>query len=155
MISYSYTSEGSYKINEDAISSTENVFIVCDGVDGNPNGHIASHEVVDFIISRLSNDKVDVNSIANAIKGAQNHLDALVKKHTHLYKMATTMVLVAINESNSVFISHLGDSRVYLIKPQKKLYWRTINHTIVQELLDKGEVTIKESKIHQVQIIKK
>lgn len=57
--------------------------------------------------------------------------------------MGTTVVL-AVAEGNTVTIAHAGDSRAYLIHGEE-LSQLTHDHTVVQMLMERGEITEEEA----------
>lgn len=60
--------------------------------------------------------------------------------------MGTTVVL-AVAEGNTVTIAHAGDSRAYLIHGEE-LSQLTHDHTVVQMLMERGEITEEEALSH-------
>ena len=48
----------------------------------------------------------------------------------------------------SVYVAHAGDSRAYLISPDGDIRQLTVDHSMVQELVDKGDLTEQEAKVH-------
>ena len=60
--------------------------------------------------------------------------------------MGTTVVLCVI-ENGTLHIIHAGDSRAYLIN-KSKIKQLSKDHSIVQEMVDSGEITPKEAKNH-------
>jgi len=44
-------------------------------------------------------------------------------------------------------MAHVGDSRAYLIR-NRKVTALTTDHSLVQQLLDKGEITLEETRDH-------
>jgi protein phosphatase len=60
--------------------------------------------------------------------------------------MGTTMT-VAYNLGADLFVAHVGDSRAYLFRGDR-LRQLTHDHTVVQVLLDAGEMTREEAASH-------
>ncbi|MDF2686332.1 MAG: protein serine/threonine phosphatase [Clostridia bacterium] len=60
--------------------------------------------------------------------------------------MGTTIVLVFVLD-DTVYVAHVGDSRAYLFN-KKGLRRLTTDHSIVQEMIDRGEITEEESYTH-------
>jgi protein phosphatase len=63
-----------------------------------------------------------------------------------LAHMGTTLIL-AVFLRGSVYIACVGDSRAYLASPDRELQL-TRDHTVVQMLVDIGEVTPEDAKVH-------
>lgn len=64
--------------------------------------------------------------------------------------MGTTIVLVAIFY-DKIHIAHIGDSRAYLIR-QGNIKQLTVDHSVVQEMINEGEITHEEAKRHPQKI---
>ncbi|WRK51866.1 hypothetical protein SD457_15110 [Coprobacillaceae bacterium CR2/5/TPMF4] len=60
--------------------------------------------------------------------------------------MGTTIV-VAIFMDNKLYVSHVGDSRAYILK-DGQLTQITKDHTLVNELVDRGAITPESAKHH-------
>ena len=61
--------------------------------------------------------------------------------------MATTLAFAAIT-SDGVFIAHIGDSRVYQIRPSEGIIFQTEDHSLVNELLKNKLITLEEVENH-------
>src|SRR5262249_30691732 len=61
--------------------------------------------------------------------------------------MGTTVVACLIVDPRHVVIAHVGDSRCYLLRHQR-LQAITRDHTIVEELVDRGLLTADEAERH-------
>jgi len=60
-----------------------------------------------------------------------------------------TTMTVAYSLGKELFVAHLGDSRVYLLR-QGRLAQLTRDHTIVQELIDQRAISRKEAATHHL-----
>ena len=60
--------------------------------------------------------------------------------------MGTTCELVFIR-NNIIHIVHVGDSRTYIIRDNKAIQL-TEDHSLVQEMVNRGEITKEEAMIH-------
>lgn len=131
-------------------SDTDNrFFIVCDGVGGADRGEVASQLVcqsLEFNLANLYSDKgtVDVNDIVTAV---DNAYETLYNNRAICASMATTMTLMAITD-DGILLAHLGDSRIYQVRRGQGIIFRTKDHSYVQELVDKGEITETDAKYH-------
>lgn len=127
--------------------------VVCDGMGGANGGNIASANAVKIIseyISSSYHEGMGSNSIktllSSSIYGANVRLYDMSRTIESLAGMGTTVVAIII--SNGVaHISHAGDSRAYIIK-DNKLTQITKDHSIVQSMIDKGQITLEEAKSH-------
>lgn len=130
-------------------SSMSPLYILCDGMGGHAAGEVASQTVCtamsDYVLSHLDKDGAfDEGLFAEALKYAYAALD---KEDTHdEMKMGTTMVLVAFHR-DGCFVAHIGDSRVYHIRPSdNRILYVSRDHSLVNELIELGEITPEEAK---------
>ena len=155
---YSKTDKGKVRsTNQDAffagrISETEVIAIICDGMGGAKAGNIASETAVKVILDYVTNSYrigMDENQIEkmlkNAIESANIDVYDMAQKSPDYYGMGTTAV-VAFCKGDKVIIAHAGDSRAYLIGDT--ITQITRDHSIVQSLLEQGEITEEDAKLH-------
>lgn len=60
--------------------------------------------------------------------------------------MGSTCVLLIVR-NGKVYIGHVGDSRIYLIR-SRRIVQLTKDHSYVQMLVDKGEITKEQAEHH-------
>lgn len=153
------THVGARGINEDAfISLVEKnwaLFAVADGLGGHEAGELASrficegltvtiHSQIDFF---QSDPKIAMQAlIANAAKFMRAKLTK--EKHPNA---RTTCAVVWMN-ADQLVCAHVGDSRIYLFH-ENKFYWRSHDHSLVQELVDTGVIAEHEMATHPQQNI--
>ena len=100
--------------NEDSGFIGKHYLLVADGMGGHAAGELASATAVSVIsnfdknISQKPNDSEIINEISSKIKNSIN-------KDLSRQGMGTTSSLVKLNEE-SIDLTHVGDSRVYLIR---------------------------------------
>ncbi len=133
--------------NEDSLYVKGNLLIVADGMGGYNGGEIASKMAVDILGKTLS----DVNGeyrqkINRAIE--QSNKEIFEKAKDSLLGMGTT-VDVCILDKDVLHIGHVGDSRVYILR-NGKLEKITVDHSYVEMLLSKGEITDEEAKDYPI-----
>lgn len=139
-----------------AIKSLEDgavLAVVCDGMGGQAGGNIASRNAVNIITQHVSSNyrpSYDGNSIRNTMLSAVAAANALVfdmaKKKEELAGMGTTVVACLV-KNGCAHILHAGDSRAYHISGGN-ISLVTRDHSVVQMMLDKGEITPEEAREH-------
>lgn len=129
--------------------------VVCDGMGGALGGNVASKMAVDLISQRIENcynSKMKPSSIGNLLESAINLANIEIfdaaKENIKYHGMGTTVVAVIANEEN-IFVSHDGDSRAY-IKTADDLKQITVDHSVVQEMVNRGEITSEEAEHHPI-----
>ncbi len=143
--------------NQDAFIAgqlSENITfaIVCDGMGGANAGNIASEIAVKTVSEYLYNsfrENLTIDEIArllsSAIKSANLQIYERATKNETLKGMGTTIV-VAVALGNEAVISHLGDSRIYLVNDS--ISQLTKDHSIVQTLIESGKISEADAKVH-------
>lgn len=126
--------------------------LVCDGMGGQNSGEMASKltsEVVENLIKNEYNEKFDEEDIKNllfkCLKDANAEVFNKSEKEPSCRGMGTTAVL-AIVKDETIFIAHVGDSRAYLISNEVEQL--TTDHSMVQEMVNNGEINEKEALVH-------
>lgn len=127
--------------------------IVCDGMGGAAEGAFASSEAIKIIREKIcsgyKNGMSDISLKAlliSALENANKHIYTLSLTDEKYSGMGTTAV-AAIMTDDFVYIAHVGDSRAYIIE-DGKAYQLTRDHTVVQNMLDNGEITPDEVADH-------
>lgn len=127
--------------------------VVCDGMGGANAGNIASKIAAETITAYIKKSyRQSLSSIAleNILRGALVSANAEVyeasKKNKEQAGMGTTAVLAFIDNQMG-YVLHVGDSRAYLMEDDK-LIQLTVDHSMVQTLVDSGEITADQAKVH-------
>jgi serine/threonine protein phosphatase PrpC len=130
-----------------------NAFVLCDGMGGKNGGDIASKIAVDSIISFISkNQKINFKDLINSsFQYANSNILKEAGKNSLHEGMGTTAVLV-ISSQNQFHFGHVGDSRIYYIE-ESKIEQITKDHSLIQHLLDSGEITIEMAANHPMRNI--
>ncbi|MBC8585715.1 Stp1/IreP family PP2C-type Ser/Thr phosphatase [Youxingia wuxianensis] len=157
---YGGTDKGKIRaINQDAytfkiIDDTTAYAVLCDGMGGESGGHIASSKAVEIISQALERGmgpqlaESSVKSlITTAIAAANAVVYDMACNDERLRGMGTT-VIVCVVLGDMLFMAHAGDSRAYHILENGTIKALTRDHTVVQILLDNGEITKEEAKSH-------
>jgi len=136
------------EVNEDSLVTRSPVFAVADGMGGHSAGDVASKAVV----TRLADLGDDTPATAEAINVALALAVDDMKAGEGVTDLGTgttvTGVAVAIVSDAPQFIAYnIGDSRVYQLT-SGVLEQVTIDHSVVQELVDAGRITREEADVH-------
>ena len=126
--------------------------VVCDGMGGANGGDVASRTATELICeyvknsynSAQSNDRL-LELLKNAVLSANLEIYELACKNEDLSGMGTTVV-AAIIKPQTALICNVGDSRAYLI--EEDIAQITRDHSVVQSLIEKGELTAEEARVH-------
>lgn len=147
-------------VNEDCfkiidLSDNSICAVVCDGMGGAAGGNIASALARDTIIARISdsyNEKMSDRSVKAMLESAVAAANITVFDKavgdSSLGGMGTTAV-VAIIRGDTLYIAHVGDSRAYIINSGLDgIQQITTDHSIVQMMVESGQITEEEARIH-------
>lgn len=129
---------------QDQVTLENRLFIVCDGMGGHEHGEVASQTVSQALGTWFQSRLIEPLSKAqleDALYYAYAQLDE--KDDGNLKKMGTTLTLLFI-DSDGVTAAHIGDSRIYHIRPGKGLLYQSRDHSLVYELYQSGEITYEE-----------
>lgn len=127
--------------------------VVCDGMGGAAEGALASSTAVKKIRERIAGSYCDgmsdlsvksllISTLENANKDIYN-LSLTDEK----YEGMGTTVVAAILTDKFVYIAHAGDSRAYMIT-SGNLVQLTRDHSVVQSMIENGEITVEEAVNH-------
>ncbi|WP_104163256.1 PP2C family serine/threonine-protein phosphatase [Cryobacterium sp. N22] len=136
------------EVNEDSLVTRSPIFAVADGMGGHSAGDVASKAVV----TRLAELGGDSETTAEAINRALALAVEDMKAGEGVTDLGTgttvTGVAVAIVSDAPQFIAYnIGDSRVYQLS-SGVLEQVTVDHSVVQELVDAGRITREEADVH-------
>lgn len=139
------------ELNEDRYAVVESpsgvAWIVCDGMGGATGGELAAQLAIDAIRRDLEN--LPARPCEVALKAAileANRVIVLRRQNQLFAGMGTTIVGVLF-QGPEVVIGHVGDSRTYLVR-DGAIQQLTIDHTYVQELVERGEIKIEDALTH-------
>lgn len=130
------------------------LFVLCDGMGGHDAGEIASATVCEAMassIGRLCPDPDATFSDDMLQQAINDAFDALDSRDTHAAKkMGTTMTMLRLHPAGAT-IAHIGDSRVYHIRPgvdgdSTRILFETSDHSLVNDLLRIGELTPEQAR---------
>ncbi len=132
--------------NEDSILTdpTGVLWAVADGMGGYGNGDVASEIVIDCLAQIP--DGVDPGPALVARLQQANDLVVQRQRSPGMGRMGATVVAVLISGAVA-HVAWVGDSRAYLLRGGR-LRPLTRDHSVVQEMIDRGELSPAEAESH-------
>jgi len=137
----------SYRLGEN--DATRSVFaIVSDGIGGHRAGEVAAEMAVENIshLVAQSDGSRPVEILDNAIQVTSDEIAARGKDNTQRLGMGTTCACAWVI-GDRLFTASVGDSRIYLLR-DTHLLQLTVDHTWVQEAVEKGILDPKDARNH-------
>ena len=130
------------------------LYVVADGVGSTSHGDLAAAMVVEMLPGYVARylagvdlrDAQVTERLGRAMVEMCNDLYARSRTEPLLASADTTVVAAVIGDSRAV-IAHLGDSRAYLYR-DGQLDRLTSDHTVVQAVIDAGELTAEQAAHH-------
>lgn len=125
-------------------------FVIADGMGGHQCGEIASKQAVDSVCNHLlkanwENDDIS-GMLKDIISNVNDELYHLSLQDESTQGMGTTLI-VTIFKNRKLYIGHVGDSRVYLIR-DNSIEKVTCDHSFIEELVKNGSITKDEAINH-------
>ena len=127
--------------------------VICDGMGGAVGGHIASQTAVRLITEAVCaayKEHRGSRSVKHLLVAALDNANArvfdLAEADGNLTGMGTTVVAAIITEG-AACIAHAGDSRAYHYA-DGGLMQLTKDHSVVQAMVDAGQLTEEEARVH-------
>ncbi len=131
--------------NEDSYLARAPLFAVCDGMGGHAAGEVASSIAVQTLAEEAPATADDI-LLGAAVESANAAVIRGATEGVGKPGMGSTCTC-AIIDGNRMAIAHVGDSRLYLLHAGT-LVRLTHDHSYVEELVDAGEITADEARVH-------
>ncbi len=132
---------------EDSIIQWKNsLFVLCDGMGGHEKGEVASNTVCQSLATWFEQN-VNPNALftdeqlSEALEYAYQQLDKYADGN--IRQMGTTLTLLYIHKQG-VTAAHIGDSRIYHIRPGVGVLYQSRDHSLVFDLFQSGEISYEE-----------
>jgi PPM family protein phosphatase len=133
-------------VNEDSLLARSPIFAVADGMGGHTAGDFASTAVVTRLAEKVRADFVTETSLTNALRDAVGDMTRGVgQTDLGTGTTVTGIALTLVEGAPYWLVFNIGDSRVYSYR-DGTLEQLTVDHSIVQELLDAGAITPEEAE---------
>lgn len=139
--------EDSYLISE--VFENRQLILVADGVGGYEYGEFASSQTIEvyknFFVQSDTFDSPETFLSRTALVAASMLMNKAIEDPK--FKECATTLTGFMVIGDIYYTINVGDSRVYLYS-NKKLKQKTKDHSLVQHLIDKGEITKEEAFTH-------
>lgn len=133
------------------------LLLVADGMGGQNAGEVASAIAVQTVEALFSPEALSAasldndNEVRHYLLKAIEKADACIKAHAHDHTetsgMGSTLVMAWIL-NGVAHVAWIGDSRAYAVMPSKGIARLIKDHSFVQGLVDKGQITEEEAMTH-------
>lgn len=143
--------------NEDSAFTGSHLIAVADGMGGHAGGEVASAiaiQIMGQLAPILRSDEIDSDSfddlLLSSLESINEEINRVARDDQELTGMGTTLSALALLSSqgiNKAALLHIGDSRCYRLRANTLLQL-SHDHTVLQELLDQGSVTLEEAAEH-------
>jgi protein phosphatase len=137
--------------NEDSYLSSKPVAAVADGMGGHSAGEVASAIAIEELAALRDrgpweNETAATDDLKQAILRANRRIREMAASDRKLNGMGTTLVAL-LEDGDMVHVANVGDSRGYLLR-QGELSQVTVDHSLVQELVDDGRLSPEDAERH-------
>lgn len=132
-------------LNEDSFIAQTPLFLVADGMGGHAAGDVASTAVVESFRPLAGRTALTLDDVRFALARARTTVDGLGVDGVS--RAGTTLTGVAVASVDGIgywMVVNVGDSRTYRLT-RAGLERLTIDHSVVQELIDAGEIDESEA----------
>jgi serine/threonine protein phosphatase PrpC len=139
--------------NEDSAMTGSSLLAVADGMGGHAGGEVASKIAITTLagmVPLLTAPDIDTDSIEDLLLNSLHTIDGeiahVASDEIELRGMGTTLTALLIRDGRAALL-HVGDSRCYRLRGNT-FEQLTHDHTVLQELLDSGAISMSEAHNH-------
>jgi len=139
--------------NEDSAVTGSSLLAVADGMGGHAGGEVASRIAITTLaglVPVLTALEIDTDStedlLLNSLHTIDGEISRVASDEIELRGMGTTLTALLIRDGR-VALLHVGDSRCYRLRGNT-FEQLTHDHTVLQELLDSGSISMSEAQDH-------
>lgn len=131
-------------------TDNQRIFLVCDGMGGHEHGEVASANVAktvgEIAQAQPPCDTATMRAtFERALATAYDRLDEIDTPPSPGRTMGTTLTFLALC-TDGILTAHIGDSRIYQLRPGCGVVFHTRDHSLVNELISAGELTEEEAR---------
>lgn len=132
-------------LNEDALLASAPVFLVADGMGGHEAGERASAAVIAEFSLFVGRSALALDDVRGALARARDAVEELSTSGNGRAGTTLSGVVIASVDGVGYWLAmNIGDSRTYRLA-DGDLEQITVDHSVVQELIEAGELTIEDA----------
>ncbi|MGN0367741.1 MAG: PP2C family protein-serine/threonine phosphatase [Wujia sp.] len=150
--SFVYTNIGARSCNEDCVETAsykeQQCFILCDGLGGHTGGEEAAKLACDTVKDLFEKVGYSSEFLKNAFEQVQRRLLMKQEEAGKSDILKTTLVILVVTKEQIQW-GYIGDSRLYRFYEDGTKYQRTKDHSLVQQMVDAGELREEEIRLHE------
>jgi len=137
-------------VNEDSFVAEPGMWIVADGMGGHAGGRVASEIVADVCRRRADGEPMRIESVPAMLDEANAEVRQRASDDGHGVMGSTIcgVVLVDNGGEDALLLLNVGDSRCYQLHEDGSIVQLTTDHSYVQELVSRGEISQQEARNH-------
>ena len=134
--------------NEDSLIAEPPIFAVADGMGGHAAGDLASAAVVARLSEIAGEPYLELPELVEALESATTDIGGIADEGELGVGTTVTGAALVLQSGNPYFaVFNIGDSRVYRYG-EGELAQVTVDHSIVQELVDSGVLHPDDAEFH-------
>jgi len=134
--------------NEDSLFTRAPLFVVADGMGGAQAGEVASKTAAESFDRELPQGPPE-RILRETIETANRTIHERAATDPDLAGMGTTITATIVDlEAEEVAIGHVGDSRAYRLRGGTRFERLTRDHSLVEEMRRKGQLTDAQAEDH-------
>lgn len=146
---------GRRKYNQDRVGHAYTrdslLMVIADGMGGHLHGEVASQITVELFVQHFEQKALPTlkspwQFLKDSALRAHDAILSYAAKH-HMMESPRTTFVAAVIQDGMIYWAHVGDSRLYLYRQQQCIAV-TKDHSKVQQMIDRGEITEAEAEVH-------
>ncbi|PSP31200.1 Stp1/IreP family PP2C-type Ser/Thr phosphatase [Halobacteriales archaeon QH_10_67_22] len=139
--------------NEDAVlvksTAGGQLLAVADGMGGHNAGEVASETALNSfagVLEGAPEGSATSEALEQAVMRADSAVRTKAEEDAEREGMGTTLVAALVTDDRATVVN-VGDSRAYRVT-DATVEQITVDHSLVQELVESGEITEQEAEVH-------
>ena len=137
-------------------TETGDLLVVADGLGGHEGGELASLHFCENLVALAQDDIEPLTqspevTLTQLISDAITQMrDTIAQQHPGVDAHTTCAIVWIDKTTGNITTAHIGDSRIYIFD-HKNIHWRSRDHSVVQMLVDIGEISEQDMGHHPEQ----